>query len=370
MKQSARFSFVLVPQRLVEIAIDVPSGDAAPIYAGLIREKHARHLAIRLAGDLLTRAHDQDDLLTVIQDTRVALDDIEQHACPPQRTTTLLEGFVDPALRPLPVAPTGLGFVDVAMTGGGLVLGWMYLFVGPPKISKSAFLQFICLTLLHINPTRRVLWCRGEMSQQTLQTRALMMLSGLPSLILERQDDQLSADQRRDKAHGFEQLQDIASRFHVLPGPFDCASIDAAIEFTGADVAVVDYLQKVTPTDSTAQRREQVDAISQRLSQIAVERQVALLVVSNMSGSAASGKPSMATAFKESSGVAYDADAGYLAVLDEETAKLLNDGQELPDKYQVTWRCLGHRHGPQNPIRCTFDRYTLRFFGVAREGAA
>lgn len=354
-------------QRLVEIACEVPSGDNATVYAKLVREKHAQAQAVDLAGDLLEGVHN-GHFADSVQAMRHELDAIAQQVSPTKPTTTLLTDFVDPAQRPLLVVPTGLGFVDLAM-GGGLVPGWMYVFTAPPKTSKSAFAQFNCLALLHTNPSRKVLWCMGEMSLQTLQTRALMMLSGLTSLILERPDDRLTADQLAAKTKGLDEMQKIAGRFHVLPGPFAASEIDAEIERTGTSIVVVDYLQKVQAADPEAQRREQVDAISQRLSQIAVDRNAALIVISNMSGGAATGKPSMATAFKESSGIGFDADAGYLAVLDKETAKLRDNGKQLPDKYPITWRCLGHRHGPENSIRCTFDRYSLRFFGVAREGA-
>jgi len=354
---------------LGELANAVPTARHAVEYAREVAEKAAARHFIEVTGDAFVRVRaDPHCLRDVLIDAQARLADVgAELARLSTSTTTIADGFIDPAEDVTATIPTGCSWFDQAFADGAPARGRMYVWAAPPKVGKSSLMLMAVLSALKVDPDVRALWCLGEMSERTLRLRALSVLSGLTAMVLQRPVDQLGPEQQRKREAGIESFQQVGQRLHVLRAPFTCEQIDAAVQTTGADVVVVDYLQKIQPSNLEDTRREQVDAISQRLSRIAVDRDAVLMVVSNMSGAAATGHASMSNAFKESSGIGYDADAGFLGVLDKPIAELLDAGEELPPQYKVIWRCLGTRHGDASAIVSMFDRGTLRFYGEGRE---
>ncbi len=283
---------------------------------------------------------------------------------------SLADGFIDPAERERVMIPTGLSFFDSAMPGGSMALGLMLLLIAPPKVGKSAFALFIVLAALRRNPRLRVLWALGEMDKTRLQLRALCAISGMAPGLLERDDADLTEEQLNRKRAAIEEFHRISPRLKVLDGPLTIAKIYAAAATSGAQIVVVDYLQRVKPARSSDSRRTEVDEVSAGLSEIATRLPATLLVISNMAKAAADGRATIASAAKESSQIGYDCDAAYLAEYPEYVAEALAAGERLPERHELHWRCLGNRNGDPLSIKCVFDRYSQRFHGLAAETGA
>jgi len=351
-------------QYLIELASAVPTARHMREHATLVKRAAANRRLIELGGDIIQRAYDAPDKVAeTIEGMRERLAGLGRAARSDINVMTLTDGYVDPASRVDKPLLSGLSCFDDAVEPQR---GRVYYFVAPPKMGKSALLQFVLLGTLRKNPDACALYCMGEMTIRTLQERALMMLSGLTLRVLQRPDEQLSPLQAEAKQAGIELLGALGGRLHVLPGPFGCADIDAAIEQTGATIVACDYLQKVRARRDTDTRRDQVDEISRRLPEIAIERDAVLYVISSMSKAAADGAASMASAFKETSAPGYDGDAGYLASLPDDLAEDFAAGRDLPDSHPIRWRCLGDRNNNARSINTVFDRHTLRFFSLDR----
>lgn len=307
---------------------------------------------------------DDDDLVADIEDL---IAEQRNLAGTTTSTSTLSDGLESALSETAAVIPSGFVPFDDAQPEGAAELGWMLMFTAPPKVGKSALLLFLILLMLSKNDGLKVLWCRGEMSRRTMQLRALSMLSGLTRTVLRWPDGQPSPLQVEAKTKGLERFRKVAPRFHDLPSPFSVADIEAAIVQTGAEVCVIDYLQKIIPADGGRSQLEDLDRISHELSQLATRRNVLMLVVSNMSGHAANTLPGLASMFKGSSTIGFDCDAGYLGRLDQDAQDALDRGDDLPERYQIDWLCRGHRHGDGKSFSVMFNRFNQRFFPVGAD---
>lgn len=339
-----------------------PASRVTEALARLIERK--RHRDLRRDLDRIAHLERQGHPLTHTDTLELLRPHVEDDdPSPSRKPQTLAEAYRDPADNDTQTTRTGLSWFDQSQPDGAIARGRYIVVAAPPKTGKSAFLQFVTLAALRVNPELNAVWGLGEMSFTTFATRALMMLSGLTTLVLQRQDDDLSPLQLKAKREGVERLHEIGSRLHVVPGPFTTEDVDREVARTGAAWVCVDYLQRVVPSRVDDTRRDQVDGISRRLAEMAISRDATVLAVSNMSGNAADGVASISSAFKESSTIGYDCDAGYLGVVGEDARAAIQTGQDLPERYSVTWRCLGSRHGNPLAIRTDIERFTLRFFG-------
>lgn len=332
--------------------------------------------AVRILRDRLLRSrlrHDLESIQAASQRRSVPhhelLDMVSaalENQAQPCGTTigTLFDGLDLALAEDAAIIPSGFAPFDESQPEGAAAKGQVLMFTAAPKVGKSSLLLFVTLLMLSRNTDLVALWCRGEMALKTLAIRALAVLSGLPHGALRREDEALGPEQQKEKTLGLQRFRSVTPNLYDLPGPFTVADIDANIAATGAEVVVIDYLQKIVPAEGGRSQLEDLDAISQALTQIAVNRNVLMLVVSNMSGSAASGMPSLASMFKGSSTIGFDVDAGYLGRLEEDAQAMLDRGEDLPERYQIDWLCRGHRHGDGRPFSVMFERSTQRFFPV------
>lgn len=251
---------------------------------------------------------------------------------------------------------TGLRWWDDAMADGGMQESWKIVLAAPPGCGKTALVLQVLRGFLRNQKNATALYMAGEMSRRQLAARLVQQESSLPAHALHFGTPEQIA--RRDAA--MERLSTIAPRLHVMDPPTDLERIkECAYRFS---VIVVDYLQLVRPSDLSAGRVEQLDAIMAELAAIAAVSGCTFIIVSAMPRGAGSTKSrNIFEAFKGSSAIEYTADVAFVGEVEEQ------EPGEQPDDREVRWRCLKNRHGPAIDLDLVFRGPCMRFDKAERK---
>jgi replicative DNA helicase len=154
-------------------------------------------------------------------------------------------------------------------------------------------------------------------------------------------------------------LESVADRLCFLRPPFSLDNVAAAADTFGAQLIVLDYIQRISPPGMTADRRGSVDATMNYVRQFA-DTGVAMIVVAAVSRqkdqrgrSSYSGDALSLASFRESSELEFGADDAFILCPDTEV-----DGQ-------VNLRHLKARHTEPEDVTLHFDRRIQRFMSAA-----
>jgi len=244
--------------------------------------------------------------------------------------------------------PAGAGELAQIEIGPGRVV----LLGGPPGTGKTALAGQLVFDALRMTPDLRAVVCNVEMPPDVQLDRQLARLSGVDlDLIHKRQLGAVHAD-RVDRA--FATLEPLAERLAFCKAPFDLANTAAVADDFGAAWITLDYIQRIRPPGTQADRRGSVDATMVWLRQFA-DAGYAVLVVSAVGrGRDKNGKSTYAAdalglaSFKESGELEYGADDCYLLAPDKEPGAV------------TAWH-LKSRYGAQRDLKLIFDGAHQRF---------
>jgi KaiC/GvpD/RAD55 family RecA-like ATPase len=263
-----------------------------------------------------------------------------------------------------PVVETGFQPLD-ALGNGGLPVGGLTVLAGAPGVGKSALAMQAAIGALVANPSLRVLWAAGEMTQDKIAQRAVVQWAAGPG------NRKVSMDTAGARTAAALQMADqleqsIGDRLAILPAPLPLDQIVEATVATKAGLVVLDYIQLVTVAGSS-DRRGEVDAVVRAVRTLATEHEVAVLVLSNIARSV--GADSRAGQIgKESSEIDFAADILLLGVEQEGEQERLHAvdvaGIDWSAK-AVLWRCTKNRHGEQRDMRTAFTGKRQLFIPIA-----
>jgi hypothetical protein len=145
----------------------------------------------------------------------------------------------------------------------------------------------------------------------------------------------------------------IGGRLAVVPAPLTVDRIEERVVNTGARLVVVDYLQLVQPDDDAADRVHQLDQITGRIRDLAITREIAVILISSMAKAA--GKESrIGQLAKGTSEIDYAAELMYLGEASEQ-------GYGHDGCIDVTWRCKKARNFQPRDLLLRFDGGTQSF---------
>jgi len=237
-------------------------------------------------------------------------------------------------------------------TEGGLPIGGLTMFVGPPGCGKSAMAVQLVVGSLLADADLRATYGLGEMDPQSLARR--MACVGASLLGHESVSD---ADAKRRSPRARETLEKLVEMFgdrlSIVQAPLTVERLDEHVQRTGAKLLVVDYLQLIAAEGES--RVEQLDAIVGRLRDLAIRRQAAVIVISSMAK--ATGDGSRIGQFARGTGEAdYAAELLYLAAMDER--------EDADGTRGFVWQCKKSRNLRQADVELRFDGAIQTFFAV------
>jgi replicative DNA helicase len=252
--------------------------------------------------------------------------------------------------------PIGEPFSHVDLGPGRIVL-----LGGPPATGKTALvMQWIFGALTH-NPDLRIAVANVEMSPARLLDRQLARLSGISlNRILRRQIE--PKDHLRLSA-GFAQIGGLVDRIAFVQGPYDLERVAAVADDFGADLLVLDYLQRIELPGRHNGLREKMNALMSALRQLA-SADVGILAAAALTRSRDSagrssydGKHLGIASFRESSELEYGCDDAFLLYP-------IGDGEETEQEGSTQPAMLVHlksRDGEPKTISLKFHRRIQRF---------
>lgn len=232
--------------------------------------------------------------------------------------------------------------------------GQVTLLGGAPAAGKTAFVMQCVVEALRYTPTLRALVANVEMSPAALLDRQLARLSGIEAEAIRRRRFTVEHAERLDA--GLATIESFADRLAFLEPPFDLANVARAADAHGADVVVLDYLQRIQPPGDVADPRLRANAVMDMLRLFAGQG-CAVLALSAVGRSRdAAGRSTYSAAamslasYRDSGELEYGADNAYLlAPVDEAEPNV------------VRLSHLKCRHGAQQTIDLLFDRPHQRF---------
>ncbi len=251
--------------------------------------------------------------------------------------------------QPPVLYPIGTGELARIEIGPKLVT----LIGGAPGAGKTAFTMQCTIDALRLTDSLRALVCNIEMPASVLLDRQLARLSGIDAKAIRYRKLGGAHADRIDQA--MNTLEHVADRLGFIRPPFDLANVAASADAFGAQVLVLDYIQRIPPPGQHNDRRGSVDATMNYLRQFA-DAGVAVIVVAAVARQKDSkGRSSYAgdglslASFRESSELEFGADDAFILVPDAKADDL------------VTLRHLKARHTEPHDLALRFDRRRQSF---------
>ena len=226
--------------------------------------------------------------------------------------------------------------------------GRLILFGGAPGGGKTAALLQVGIDLLRTNDTARLLVANVEMVPALLVDRIVARLAGVPLTAIA--DRTLTADQLGRVRSAVASLEPIAGRLAFLNAPFALEHVAAAGTAFGADVLVLDYIQRFTVGDGGKDQREQLETAATVLRgfcNIGAAVLVASAVARQKSQGGSMYSDLNLASFRGSSELEYGCDSAYLFA--------------PGDGGTISLTCEKNRYGPVVDIVTAFDPVTQTF---------
>lgn len=231
--------------------------------------------------------------------------------------------------------------------------GLISLIGGAPGQGKTALVMQMVFEMLRLNPSMRACVCNVELAPATLLDRELARLAAVNAkMIRQRAYGQREAIAISESA---DQIEAVIDRIAFVQSPFNTASIAHTADEFGANLLVIDYIQRITVIGEHGDRRGGIDSAMNELRLFANDGGMGVVVLSAISRSKnSSGVPgynpsgiSLAS-FKESSELEFGADSAWILI-----------GGEGPE--DATLKCFKNRYGEVSDINLTFEKHFQRF---------
>jgi hypothetical protein len=238
---------------------------------------------------------------------------------------------------------TGFSPIDRNL-GGGLPVGLTAL-AAKPKVGKSCLAGQLMLGALLHDPELTAIWFRGEMTNDQLLCKLLATWSELRHPVIEP-ITRRQAEGRDPKAAAaaVDMAMEVSGRLSIVPPPLTPARIVSQVRTIKPRLVVIDYLQKVQPDDGQAQRsdkRHEIEDTTSRIGVMALEHDVATIVISSLPKSARE-EDGIGTLAKDSNLLDYDVNV-FATIWKQQ-----GDGSTL-------FRINANRDGPEADEQLWFD---------------
>ena len=232
--------------------------------------------------------------------------------------------------------------------------GLVTMIGGAPGAGKTTFSTQMGVEMVRFNPELRLLICNCEMTPAALMDKTLSRLSGIDAHDVRHR--RLGEEHADRLAAALATIETFVDRVSFMTAPFDICNVAATADATGADVIVIDYIQRFTIPSDDSEARHRVNRMMDYLRRFAFAG-VAVVVISAVGRSRdRAGRSSYASeglslaSFRESSELEFGADdALILAPMD------------VDDPDTVRLAHLKARHGMQVTQDLMFDRRVQSF---------
>ncbi len=225
----------------------------------------------------------------------------------------------------------------------------------PPGRGKTMLVNQFTLDALRFHPDLKAIIGNVEMSPEILLERELSRVSGVPATAIHTREYRSRHDYQERIERAWDTFEPLLGRVAFLQPPYAMDNLVLSVRKLGADVVVVDYLQRfqVKAGEYSTNTRERIAELMDMLRQLA-SKGIAVIVVSSLArDKGASGKAYREItlgSFRDSSELEYGCDDAYgLEPIPEAV-----DGAMLLRHLKSRTGCLADITLRFNPSRCEF----------------
>lgn len=251
--------------------------------------------------------------------------------------------------KPPEFFPIGRGALARIEIGPKLVT----LIGGAPGAGKTAFVMQGVVDALRLSPTLKAVVCNVEMPAEVLLDRQLARLSGVDLTTVRYRRLGAEHSDRIDRA--MNTLEHMADRLCFVRPPFNLANVAQTFDDFGADLILLDYIQRIPPPGDYGDKRSAVDATMSHLREFADSGMAVVVVAAvgrtkdKQGRSSYDGDSLNLASFRESSELEFGADDAFILVPDPKNGE------------QVILKHLKARHTEARDLTLRFDRACQRF---------
>ena len=346
------------PEHLGEVMQNIPHTQHAAYYAKIVREKAARRTIIQAGLDMVRDGYGLDGTTAeILGRCEAALGRIETgnftgDPTPLAQSLQAVTMRADAIREKKQSAGLMTGIYSFDALLGGLFPGELFILAARPTKGKTSL---ACQMALHIALSGRLVYFASlEMSDLELTERMLCSVAGVNSKRL--RTGSVSDEDCRLLAWYSQAMSVGQLVIHDLPGMNVATIRRACRRLKGLALIVVDYLQRVTPTDRKLNRYEQVAEICKGLKTLARELNVPVMCIAQLGRAADTAARPELHHLRESGDI--EAEADVVAFLVRNVRWAEND-EPSPEKAALVIE--KNRNGETATLRLLWEAARTRF---------
>ena len=359
---------------LNEIVNSVATGANIEYYINLVSDKYTLRKMIEVATDIVNKATNQDNpAADTIDDAEKEILNISKF----RRTSEFrkVQDVLTKAQNDLEMLAKNGGKINGLTTGfgeldaltEGLHPTQLIIIAARPAVGKTAFALNLALAAAK-STKKNIAIFSLEMPAEQLIMRMISSLGQIDNKKLST--GKLENDDWKRFNEAISILADTNIFFHdaggVTPSEIKAKCRRLATQGEGLGLVIIDYLQLIDSSSRySGSRQQEVSEISRALKTMALELEVPVIALSQLSRSVEKreDKKPVLSDLRESGSIEQDADiVTALHAPDVETPV----GDEVPNPIQLI--ILKHRNGPTKTIDLLFKKKTSTFLSIKRDG--
>lgn len=359
---------------LNDITASVATGANIDYYINLVIEKYTLRRMIEVATNIIKVANNPEvEVATCVEEAEKSILNVSK-----TRKTTEFRKVQDVLIKTQEDLETlaknkgkvtGLttGLIDLDNLTEGLKPTQLIIVAARPAVGKTAFaLNIGCAAAK--NTKKNIAIFSLEMPAEQLVMRMISSLGQIDNKKL--QTGKMESEDWRRVNEAISQLSDTNIFFHDAGG-ITASEIKAkcrrlSTQNEGLGLVIIDYLQLIDSSSRySGSRQQEVSEISRSLKTMALELEVPVIALSQLSRSVEKreDKKPVLSDLRESGSIEQDADI--VAALHAPVVDLPQD-DNIPTPIQLI--ILKHRNGPTATIDMLFKKKTSTFLSIKREG--
>jgi len=232
--------------------------------------------------------------------------------------------------------------------------GMIALIGGAPGAGKTALTMQMVFEMLRLNTSLRVVVCNVELTPATLLDRELSRQSEVNARAIRQR--LYGPKEAIAISEGMGRIDSVMDRIAFMQGPFNTVAIANTVNEFGADLVVVDYIQRIADGTTFNDKRSGIDACMAELRRFANDGDLGLIILSAVNRvSGYSSKDFGLHSFRDSSELEFGADTAWGLI-----------GSDDPE--DATLKCLKNRFGEIVDIELKFEKHFQRFVKRQADG--